>query len=85
MGSRSDCTWILGMPGFRVETIERDGDAATSRLRVRIVRCGRHYPCGGCGQRTGRVRSTKARTWDDLPWAGHPVTLVYRQRRVHSS
>jgi transposase len=29
-----------------------------------------------------RVRSTKERTWDDLPWAAHPVTLVYRQRRV---
>jgi transposase len=28
------------------------------------------------------VRSTKERTWDDLPWAAHPVTLVYRQRRV---
>jgi transposase len=24
----------------------------------------------------------KERTWDDLPWAAHPVTLVYRQRRV---
>jgi transposase len=22
------------------------------------------------------------RTWDDLPWAAHPVTLVYPQRRV---
>jgi transposase len=22
------------------------------------------------------------RTWDDLPWAAHPVTLVYAQRRV---
>lgn len=22
------------------------------------------------------------RTWDDLPWASHPVTLVYAQRRV---
>jgi transposase len=28
------------------------------------------------------VRSARDRTWDDLPWAAHPVTLVYRQRRV---
>jgi hypothetical protein len=24
----------------------------------------------------------KERTWDDLRWAAHPVTLIYRQRRV---
>jgi transposase len=28
------------------------------------------------------VRSARDRTWDDLPWAARPVTLVYRQRRV---
>jgi len=28
------------------------------------------------------VRSARDRTWDDLPWAAHPVTLIYRQRRV---
>jgi transposase len=28
------------------------------------------------------VRSARDRTWDALPWAAHPVTLVYRQRRV---
>jgi hypothetical protein len=22
VGSRRDCTWVLGLPGFRVETIE---------------------------------------------------------------
>ena len=26
--------------------------------------------------------SIKERTWDDLPWAAHPVTLIYRQRRI---
>ena len=83
MGSRGDCTWILGLPGFRVDTIEKCGDATTSRLRVHVERRGRRYPCSGCGRRTSRVRSTKERTWDDLPWAAHPVTLVYRQRRVH--
>jgi transposase len=29
------------------------------------------------------VRDSKLRTWDDLPWAEHPVTLVYAQRRVY--
>jgi len=24
----------------------------------------------------------KERTWDNLPWAAHPVTLIYPQRRV---
>lgn len=82
MGSRCNCTWILGLPGFRVERIERKDAGATSRLRVFVERCGRRYPCSGCGRRTTRVQSTKDRTWDDLPWAAHPVTLVYRQRRV---
>jgi transposase len=82
VGSRRDCTWILGLPGFRVETLGGQGDEATSRLRVYVERRGRRYPCSGCGRRTSRVRSTKERTWDDLPWAAHPVTLVYRQRRV---
>jgi hypothetical protein len=82
VGSQSDCTWILGLPGFRVERMERCGETATSRARVQIERCGRGYPCGGCGRRTIRVRSTTERTWDDLPWAGHAVTLVYRQRRL---
>lgn len=83
MGSQRDCTWILGLPGFRVERVEGEESHATSRVRIRIQRCGpRRYPCGGCGQRTSRVRSARDRTWDDLPWASHPVTLVYRQRRV---
>jgi len=28
------------------------------------------------------MRDAKERTWEDLPWAEHPVTLVYAQRRV---
>jgi transposase len=28
------------------------------------------------------VRSSRERHWDDLPWAAHHVTLVYRQRRI---
>jgi len=82
VGSRRDCTWILGLPGFRVATVEGEDSEASSRLRVHLVRRGRRYPCSGCGRRTARVRSTKERTWDDLPWAAHPVTLVYQQRRI---
>ena len=82
MGSRRDCTWILGLPGFQVG-IERNEDGAEGRLRLQVERRGtRRYACGGCGRRTGRVRAVRDRTWDDLPWARHPVTLVYRQRRV---
>lgn len=29
-----------------------------------------------------RVRDAKERTWDDLPWAEHPVTLRYPLRRL---
>ena len=83
MGSRRDCTWILGLPGFRVLSLESDGEGADSRLTIRLERRGlRRYVCSGCGGRTGRVRSTRDRTWDDVPWASHPVTLVYPQRRV---
>jgi transposase len=83
MGSRRDCTWILGLPGFRVVTAESEGAAADSRLTIRIERRGvRRYVCSGCGGRTGHVRSKRDRTWDDVPWASHPVTIVYPQRRV---
>ena len=83
MGSRRDCTWILGLPGFRVLSLESDGEDADSRLTIRLERRGlRRYVCNGCGGRTGRVRSTRDRTWDDVPWASQPVTLVYPQRRV---
>lgn len=83
MGSRQDCTWILGLPGFRVLTTESDSPTEVGRLTIRIERRGvRRYACSGCGGRTGRVRAVRDRTWDDLPWAGHPVTVVYGQRRV---
>lgn len=82
MGSRGDCTWILGLPGFRVVRMEPVGAAANGRLRVYVERRGRRYPCSGCGRRIRRVRSAKERTWDDLPWAAHPVTVIYQQRRL---
>ena len=75
MGSQRDCTWILGLSGFRVVAIDA---AESGRLTIRIERRGvRRYTCSGCGRRTGRVRSKRERTWDDLPWATHAVTLVY--------
>ena len=83
MGSRRDFTWILGLPGFRVLSLENDGEGADGRLTIRLERRGvRRYVCSGCGGRTGRVRSTRDRTWDDVPWASHPVTLVYTHRRL---
>jgi hypothetical protein len=55
----------------------------TRALVIRLERRGiRRYVCSGCGGRTGRVRSVHDRTWHDVPWASHPVTLVYAQRRV---
>jgi transposase len=58
-------------------------DGEGDRLVVHIERRGvRRYTCSGCRRRTGRVRSARDRTWDDLPWGAHHVTLVYRQRRV---
>lgn len=83
MGSRRECTWILGLPGFRVVELEQTEEGPAGPLRVHVERRGRRrYRCGGCGRRTTRVRSARERTWADLPWAQHPVTVVYPQRRV---
>ncbi len=80
MGSLRDCTWILGLPEYRVVELEREEDG---RLTITIERRGmRRYVCSGCGRRTGRVRDAKVRTWDDLPWAERPVTLRYALRRL---
>jgi transposase len=80
VGSLRDCTWILGLPEYRVIELERDADG---RLIIVIERRGiQRYVCSGCGRRTSRVRDATLRTWDDLPWAEHPVTLQYTLRRV---
>jgi transposase len=80
VGSLRECTWILGLNGFRVVEMMLEPDG---RLRIRVDRRGiRRYTCSGCGRRTGRVRDQHDRTWQDLPWAAHPVTVVYAQRRV---
>ncbi len=60
-----------------------EAEEAHARVRMWIEHRGvRGYVCSGCRRRTWQVRDAKERTWDDLPWAAHPVTLVYRQRRV---
>lgn len=83
MGSRRECTRILGLEGYRVEQLEWEADGPRARVRIWIERRGlRGYQCSGCGQRTWRLRDAKVRTWEDLPWAAHRVTLVYAQRRV---
>jgi transposase len=83
VGSLRECTRILGLEGFRVETITWDADGPSVRVRIHIERRGiRGYECSGCRRRTWRVRDRTDRSWDDLPWAEHSVTLVYQQRRV---
>jgi transposase len=80
MGSLRDCTWILGLADYRVIRLERQENG---RLVVELERRGiRRYVCSECGRRTGHVRDAKARTWDDLPWAEHPVMLRYTLRRI---
>jgi transposase len=82
MGSPRECTRILGLDGFRVERLEWKTDGTRTRVRIWIERRGiRGYECSGCRRRTWRVRD-QAADLDDLPWAKHPVTLVYAQRRV---
>lgn len=80
MGSLRDCTWVLGLPDYRVVELIPHEDG---RLEIAIERRGvRRFTCSGCGRRTGAVRDAKDRTWTDVPWAEHPVTLRYRVRRV---
>ena len=84
MGSRRECTGILRLEGFRAQAIEWRGEGPRTQIRIRIERRGvRGYECSGCRRRTWRVRVRRERTWDDLLWAEHRVTLVYPQRRVH--
>jgi transposase len=62
--------------------VTSESDTA-ERLDLRLERRGiRRYTCSGCGRRTGRIRSANERSWDDLPWASHRVTLIYLQRRL---
>ena len=56
MGSRRDCTWILGLPGFRLEGIER---AAPSKIAGACHDQSR-WPPGYRGRRFTRDRSQSA-------------------------
>jgi len=83
VGSLHECTRILGLDGYRVERMTFEGPDSRARLMIRIERKGgRGYHCSGCNRRTWVVRDAKERTWEDVPWAMHPVTLCYRLRRV---
>src|SRR5712692_9793578 len=83
MGSLRECTRILGLDEYRVERLEWEAEGPRARVRIWIERRGsRGYSCSACRRRTWRIRDVKERTWDDLPWAAHRVTLVYPQRRV---
>src|SRR5206468_5477633 len=65
---------------YRVVALEPQEDG---RLVIDVERRGiQRYVCSGCGRRVGRVRDAKVRTWDDVPWAEHPVTLRYSLRRL---
>jgi hypothetical protein len=71
VGSRRDCTSILGLSGFRVVAMESAEDGAGTRLVIRLERRGiRRYVCSGCGGRTGRVGSMHDRKWDDISEIG---------------
>ena len=83
MGSLRECTRILGLEGYRIEYLEWETDGPRARLLIGLERRGiRGYECSSCRRRTWQVRDAKPRTWDDLPWAAHPVTVIYLQRRV---
>src|SRR5713101_4501566 len=84
MGSLRECTRILGLDEYRVERLEWEAEGPRARVRIWIERRGsRGYSCSACRRRTWRIRDVKERTWDDLPWAAHRVTLVYPQRRLY--
>jgi len=57
MGSRRECTRILGLEGFRVEAIMWDRDGPNARVQIAIERRAfRGFECSGCRRRTWRVR-----------------------------
>lgn len=76
-------TRILDLDGYRVTHVGIANDGS-SELCIDIEHRGtRRYRCSGCNRQTGRVRSAKTRTWDDLPWGAHRVKLRYRLRRLN--
>lgn len=83
MGSQSELTSIVGFPSYRVASVDFEEESPSSRAWVRLERSGRCAPrCSGCGRATTKRRDWKIRSWEDLPWAGHPVTLMCRVWRL---
>lgn len=83
MGSRSELTSIVGFPNYRIASVDFEDDSASSRAWVRMERSGRSAPvCSGCKRPTSKRRDWKIRSWEDLPWAGHAVTLMCQVWRL---
>ncbi len=77
MGSLRELTKILGLASYRVTEVHFEDDTPKGRLWFDIERCGRRARvCSGCRRPTSKRRDWKIRTWEDLTWAGHPVTLI---------
>jgi transposase len=75
---------ILDLDGYHVRHVGFNPHAESPRVWIDIERRARKpYECSGCHRRTSRVRDMKTRTWDDLPWGAHRVTLRYRLRRLN--
>lgn len=84
MGPRAYLTRILGLVGYRIQSISLKEQAPSARMTIRIERkVLQGHRCPNCHRRCSRIRDQKDRSWDDLPWAEHPVTIVYCLRRVH--
>ena len=84
MRARQLWTRILDLDGYRVTHVGIRTEEESRGLDIEIEQRGtRRYRCSGCNRRTGRVRSAKTRTWDDLPWGAHRVKLRYRLRRLN--
>jgi hypothetical protein len=71
--SRRNCTWVLDLSGFRVVTMESDGEVANSRVTIRIERGGAH----GTGQLIPRREGPR----HELPV---PVTVVPQVQLPHA-
>ena len=65
MGSRRECTRILGLEGFRVEAISWEGDAPSARVRITIERRGLH-PEAIRVRNAAYARAIGSRTWTAL-------------------
>src|SRR2546430_10145418 len=73
MGSWRECTRVLCLEGFRVETITWDGERPSAWVRIAIERRGiRGYECSGCRRRTWRGGGRAGPGPGALPGAAAP-------------